>query len=179
MEGWDRTWNNSGNVRSATYTNLAPGHYNFVINCTNRDGVWINKNIAIRIVVLPPWYRTWWAYIIYILIFAAVIYWYSTIRIRQTQLEYEVKLAIANEKKQKIIQEKEREIHENRLEFFTSISHEFRAPLSLIINPIKDLLSRAKENDENDKRFKTILFCNQIPYLSGPALCNYIDNYHS
>ncbi|MDP4209143.1 MAG: two-component regulator propeller domain-containing protein [Bacteroidota bacterium] len=150
MEGWDRTWINPGSVRSATYTNLAPGNYTFVINCTNRDGAWIKKQVAIHIIVLPPWYKTWWAFLIYTLIFIALIYWYLTYKLKQTRLEYEVKLARANEKKQKIIQEKEREIHENRLDFFTSISHEFRAPLSLIINPIKDMLTRPHTGDDQD-----------------------------
>ncbi|MDT3402053.1 hybrid sensor histidine kinase/response regulator [Mucilaginibacter terrae] len=140
MEGWDRGWINAGNVRSATYTNLAPGNYTFKINCTNRDGSWVKKQVAIHLIVLPPWYLSWWAYVAYVLIFATLVYIFVSYRVKQTRLKYEVKLAVADAKKQKIIQEKEREINEKRLEFFTSISHEFRTPISLIINPIRDML---------------------------------------
>ena len=140
MVGWDRGWINAGNVRSATYTNLAPGSYTFKVNCTNRDGRWVKKQVYIHLIVLPPWYLTWWAYVAYVLIFATLVYVFMSYRIKQTRLKYEVKLAVADAKKQKILQEKEREINEKRLEFFTSISHEFRTPISLIINPIRDML---------------------------------------
>lgn len=150
MDGWDRTWNNSGKIRSATYTNLAPGSYVFRVNCTNRDGVWTKKQIYIQVIVLPPWYRTWWSYLIYLVLIIAAVYGFVWYRERRIGLEYEVKLAKANEKRQADIQEKEREIHENRLEFFTSISHEFRTPLSLIINPIKDMLARAQAGKDAD-----------------------------
>jgi len=150
MKGWDKSWINAGDARSATYTNLAPGNYTFVVNCSNRDGAWIKKQIAVRVIVLPPWYRTWLAYIVYLSVIAALIYLYFRYKIRQTRLEYEVKLAVANEKKQKAIQEKEREIYEKRLEFFTSISHEFRSPLSLIITPLKDILMSRRPVEEQE-----------------------------
>ncbi|UEG51671.1 response regulator [Mucilaginibacter daejeonensis] len=152
MEGWDRGWINSGNVRSATYTNLAPGSYTFRVNCTDRDGRWLKKEVSIRLEVMPPWYLTWWAYVAYVLIFASLVYIFISYRIKQTRLRYEVKLAVADAKKQKIIQEKEREINEKRLEFFTSISHEFRTPISLIINPIRDMLRL----NTDDKSLNTV-----------------------
>ncbi|WP_207534387.1 two-component regulator propeller domain-containing protein [Desertivirga arenae] len=150
MKGWDKNWISAGTSRTATYTNLAPGNYTFIVNCSNRDGAWIKKQIAIEVTVLPPWYRTWLAYLIYVLALAGIIYLYFRYKIRQTQLEYEVKLAVANEKKQKAVQEKEREINEKRLEFFTNISHEFRSPLSLIINPLKDMMMNHQQVEEKD-----------------------------
>lgn len=150
MEGWDKNWIYAGNVRSATYTNLAPGNYTFIVNCSNRDGTWIKKQVMIQLTVLPPWYRTWLAYLVYLCVLAGLIYIYFRYKIRQTQLEYEIKLAQANERKQKLLQDKEREIYEKRLEFFTSISHEFRSPLSLIINPLKDMLMSRQPAEEKE-----------------------------
>ncbi|WP_198171501.1 hybrid sensor histidine kinase/response regulator [Mucilaginibacter aquatilis] len=164
MEGWDRGWINAGNVRSATYTNLAPGTYTFKVNCTNRDGRWVKKQVSIHLIVLPPWYLTWWAYLLYAAIFASLVYIFISYRIKQTRLKYEVKLAVADAKKQKILQEKEREINEKRLEFFTSISHEFRTPISLIINPIRDMLRL----DANDKGLN-------IVYRNARRLLSLVD----
>lgn len=150
MEGWDRGWNYSGHNRTAVYTRLSPGTYTFKINATNSEGQWLSKQAYLKVIVLPPWYRTWWAYLVYVLLVISFIYWYLDYKFRETRLKYEIKLAVANAENQKTLQEKERELHERRLEFFTGMSHEFRTPLSLIINPIKDLLDRSLENDRQD-----------------------------
>lgn len=71
LEGFDTDWKNGGTISSATYTNLPPGEYNFRLMASNRDGVWSGGEDQIKILrVLPPWYRTWFAYGIYFLMFA-------------------------------------------------------------------------------------------------------------
>lgn len=150
----DRKWYVAGNARSASYARLDPGEYDFQVNCTNKDGKWLNNIISIHISVTPPWYHTWWAYLLYISVIAAAMYIYVTYRVRKTRLIYEVMIARESEKKQRAVQEKEREIHNNRIDFFTSISHEFRTPLSLIINPVKDMLMR--EHHADDQELKTV-----------------------
>jgi signal transduction histidine kinase len=84
----------------------------------------------LKIIVLPPWYRAWWAYLAYISLIGLLIYLYVRYKDGQTRLEYEVKLA-------HLEAEKEKELTEKKISFFTLISHEFRTPLTLIINPIK------------------------------------------
>jgi len=135
MEGWDPGWTYTGNNRTATYTHLEEGSYIFRVKCTNTEGVWNAKEVALRITVLPPWYRTWWAYMLYAAAMIACIYFYLFYKAKQTRLTYEVKIA-------KLNAEKERDINEKKLSFFTNVSHEFRTPLTLIINPIKDLLEK-------------------------------------
>lgn len=72
LEGFDDDWKSGGTISSATYTNLPPGEYDFKLMASNRDGVWSNGDDQIKILrVLPPWYRTWLAYGVYFLIFAA------------------------------------------------------------------------------------------------------------
>ncbi|MCC8407790.1 response regulator [Mucilaginibacter sp. UR6-1] len=144
MDGMDKGWNYPGASRTAIYTNFSPGSYTFRVNCTNSNGTWINKQVIVHITILPPWYRTWWAYLVYIAFTITLISIYLKYKFKQERLIYEVKLA-------KTEAEKEREIHEKRLQFFTGISHEFRTPLTLIINPIKDLLMRpvGESNDLN------------------------------
>ncbi|PTQ97898.1 signal transduction histidine kinase [Mucilaginibacter yixingensis] len=146
----DADWTNCGTGRSASYARLSPGSYDFQVSCTNRTGNWSEHVISVHVVVLPPWYRTWWATLVFVMAAIGAVYGFFSYRIRQTRMTYEIMLARENEKRQKAIQESERQIHNNRLEFFTSISHEFRTPLSLIINPVKDMLMREHHDDKKE-----------------------------
>jgi signal transduction histidine kinase/ligand-binding sensor domain-containing protein/CheY-like chemotaxis protein/AraC-like DNA-binding protein len=140
LDGLDKTWNYVGNQRSATYRYLAPGNYTFRVKCSNQDGIWFDDYATLQITILPPWYKTWWAYFCYVAIFALLIYYYLQYRTKQARLEYEIKLT-------QLSAEKDKEINERKLSFFTNISHEFRTPLTLIINPIKELLYHEREVD--------------------------------
>lgn len=60
MEGFDKNWVNSGNIHSATYTNLNPGTYTFIVKGSNKDGVWNKQGASIQLTIRPPWYMTWW-----------------------------------------------------------------------------------------------------------------------
>jgi signal transduction histidine kinase/ligand-binding sensor domain-containing protein/DNA-binding response OmpR family regulator len=139
LEGWDKRWNYTDNIRAINYNNIREGSYTLRVKSTNAEGVWNTNEAVIRIQVLPPWYRTWWAWTLYILIAASLVWVYWRYRQRQAKLEYEIQVA-------HLTAEKEKEINEKRQSFFTNISHEFRTPLTLIINPVKDLLKKEKES---------------------------------
>ena len=64
LEPLDRNWNYVKNQRSATYRYLAPGNYVFKVKASNQDGIWSDKIASIKIRILPPWYKTWWFYVI-------------------------------------------------------------------------------------------------------------------
>lgn len=133
LEGFDKKWNFSGPQHKATYTNLDPGTYTFKVKAANNDGVWNKAGRSLVIVVTPPWYKTWYAYLLYLLIVVLMVYIYVKYRENQARLHYEIKLA-------HLQSEQEKELNEKKLSFFTYISHEFRTPLTLIINPLKELL---------------------------------------
>lgn len=137
LEGWDKGWNDAGESRTANYTHLQEGDYNFMIRVTNADGNWGKDIQLLRIIVLPPWYRTPWAYGLYLALILGAIYLFMEYRSRQERLRYEIRLA-------HLESEKEKEINEKKLSFFTNISHEFRTPLTLIINPLKELKDNEK-----------------------------------
>ncbi|HTE34785.1 MAG TPA: two-component regulator propeller domain-containing protein [Chryseolinea sp.] len=80
LEGFDKDWNYIGTKRSATYTNLDPGTYMFRVRGSNNDGVWNEKGTSIRIVVTPPYWKTWWFRIL--LAITATVVIYSIIRLR-------------------------------------------------------------------------------------------------
>jgi signal transduction histidine kinase/ligand-binding sensor domain-containing protein/DNA-binding response OmpR family regulator len=143
LQGWDKNWNYPGNVRTINYNNISEGTYWLRVKSTNAEGIWNTQEATLKIIVLPPWYRTWWAYAIYIIIASALIYVYYQYKTRQRKLELEIKLAHLDA-------EKEKEINEKRHSFFTNISHEFRTPLTLIINPIRDLM-RKQDNTDGHK----------------------------
>ncbi|BAV07002.1 two-component hybrid sensor and regulator [Filimonas lacunae] len=145
MDGWDRSWNNAGNTRTAAYTHLDEGSYVFRVKSTNGEGEWNAQQIAVRVIVLPPWYRSWWAYLLYSACAIAAIYLFIAYKTRQTRLHYEVKEAQLQTKEAQLHAQQEKEVHEKRLTFFTNLSHEFRTPLTLIIDPVKEMLERDNE----------------------------------
>lgn len=138
LEGWDKGWNYAGNIRNINYNNLREGSYTLRIKNTNSNGIWNEKETTIKIIILPPWYRTWWAYLIYLLLTATAVYLVYRYRTQQAKLKYEIQVTQLNA-------EKEKAINENRQSFFTNITHEFRTPLTMIINPVKDMLQQENE----------------------------------
>ncbi len=143
LEGWDEEWHKVGGVRMANYSKLPEGEYLLKINSTNAIGDWGSETIKLPIKIFPPWYRSNLAYISYIFLLCIVIYLIVSYQRGKSRLKYEIKLS-------KEIARKDKELSEKKLNFFTNISHEFRSPLTLIINPLKDIIyGETKEIDPN------------------------------
>ena len=141
LQGWDKNWNYVNTTRTANYSRLQEGNYIFEVKVSYANGEWNGAKQLLNITVLPPWYRTWWAYSLYILLGIGAVYLYVLYKSRQAKLQYEIQLA-------HLETQKEKELNEKKIEFFTNVSHEFRTPLSLIINPIKDLLAKTEIRTE-------------------------------
>lgn len=127
LDGFEKNWNYV-DIPSASYTNLSPGNYTLMVKGTNNDGLWTNTISTIQIKVLPPFYRTWWAYLIYFGVFAGI----SIVFVRYLLIRAVLKT--------------EKEVNEHKLEFFTNISHEIRTPLTLIVGPLDKLIENAKDD---------------------------------
>ncbi len=149
MDGWDKNWVQAGNTRTATYTHLADGHYTFRVKSTNAEGRWIANEISVEIIVLSPWYASWWAYLLYLCMVLGIAAIYITYKTKQRRLRYQVDLANMNT-------EKERELNEKKISFFTNVSHEFRTPLTLIINPVKDLMAEQEPDGKYHRELTTV-----------------------
>ncbi|SDE02769.1 hybrid sensor histidine kinase/response regulator transcription factor [Niabella drilacis] len=140
LQGWDRSWNHTLS-RSLTYNNLREGTYTLYIKSTNESGEWGRDLTRLQITVLPPWYRSWWAWLLYTSIAVAVIYGYLKYKTNRQKLKYEVQLA-------RITAQNEKELSERKASFFTNITHEFRTLLTLIINPINELIHNGGEDEK-------------------------------
>ncbi|TDQ08075.1 hybrid sensor histidine kinase/response regulator transcription factor [Pedobacter metabolipauper] len=143
LEGWDRDWNDVNKLSTAYYSRLNEGHYKLHIKSTDTEGAWSKNERILLIEILPPWYRTWWAYVIYAALFSAAFYIFQTYRNRQRNLKHEVEIA-------NLKMEREKDLNEKKLNFFTNISHELRTPLTLIVNPIKDILNYKEPGQEKN-----------------------------
>jgi signal transduction histidine kinase/DNA-binding response OmpR family regulator/ligand-binding sensor domain-containing protein len=121
LENFVDEWTESGNEQQVTYTNLDPGKYRFKVIASSWNGLWSNEEqgLKINLTILPPWYRTWWAYSSYVLIIGGFLFW-----IYQFQLNRKLVEAEANRQK---------ELHQTKSRLFTNITHEFRTPLTIIL----------------------------------------------
>lgn len=144
MEGFDKDWINLGTKREAVYTNLAPGKYTFRVKASNNDGVWNETGASVKITITPPWWRTWWAYALYGVIFFGTLYGLWRYEMNRQQFKNRMEL-------KHVETEKLQELDRLKSRFFANISHEFRTPMTLIIGPLEQML--AEEPQPGWKKF--------------------------
>ncbi len=140
MEGFETHWNYVGGTRVATYTNLDPGNYVFKVKASNNDGIWNEKGAAIKITIEPPFWKTWWAYLIEFLLAIALTYFVMNYFISRQRLRNALK--IEHFELQKMY-----ELDQMKTQFFTNISHEFHSPLTLILSPLEKIVASSSVND--------------------------------
>ena len=138
LEGFDKQWIPANGSQSVVYSNLNPGKYRLIISFdTNSSGSVKKATKTLDIVVKPPFWKTWWAYLLYFLIIIAGIFEMINYFHQRTK-------RIHSQKMRDFEQEKEKELYESKIDFFTNVAHEIRTPLSLIKAPLDQIL----RNDE-------------------------------
>ena len=144
LENFNKDWINSGTAHTATYTHLPPGKYIFRVKGTNNDGIWNEKGVALTLIITPPWWGTWWAYILYGLLFLSGLYLIRRYELNRLNLKNQLKL-------EKVETDTLRNLDNLKSQFFANISHEFRTPLTLILGQVENVMSSNINTKEKGK----------------------------
>lgn len=145
LEGFDKTWHQVNDLRRATYTNIPPGTYTFKVRATNDDLFLTLPEKTLEIIVHPPFYLSWPAYLVYFLL--AIVVAVLARRIIVTMIRLRNKVLV------------EQKLTEVKLSFFTNISHELRTPLTLIVNPLEEI-SRNEKLSDRGREFINVIHRN-------------------
>ncbi len=143
LEGFDEDWIVTQKQRVANYTNLSPGKYTFKVRSTNSDGIWMDNEHLLNIEITPSFWQTGWAYTIYFILLATILF----IILRTIFIFYRLKYRVRMEHEQT----------EMKSRFFTDISHEIRTPLTMIVSPIENILEDEKTPNDIKNQLQLVL----------------------
>lgn len=154
LEGIDKEWKVQRGLSSVNYTIQKEGSYVFNLKVANSDGIWNPTIKKLRINVLPPFWRTKWAYFLYFSLCALAAFGLYRLIKLQRKLRYE-----------EIEKKHQKALNESKLRFFTDITHEFRTPLTLILGPVEELINgrderyqeKLKSIRQNTQRLLTLI----------------------
>jgi len=126
MVGVDKGWVESGTRRTATYLHMPPGNYLFKVQGSNSQGIWSPHIAELKIRILPPWWLSWWAYLVYAILLALGIRAYFKFSVNRAKLKSQLHF-----EKQEAKRIKELDVLKTQL--YANITHEFRTPLTVIL----------------------------------------------
>ena len=159
LDGFDPDWNyGDATQRLAHYTNLPAGNYTFLVKAANSDGIWNQEPARLKIRVLPPWWRSGWAMFFYTAAFLGLLYLVG--KIGRLRANYENRIQLERIEKQKL-----EEVNQMKLIFFTNISHELKTPLTLIISPLEEIISRRSAGSSSLHNTLSLMHRNAVKLL--------------
>lgn len=139
MEGLEKDWTYLKTNRKVYFTNVPPGNYTFKVKAANSSGLWTQKPAALEIHIDPPFWASTLAYIFYGLLAGSILFYLFR--------AYHKRLNEKTKRKLEFLEhEKEKQIYHAKIEFFTSIAHEIKTPLTLIKAPMEQIIKKAGEN---------------------------------
>ncbi len=145
MEGFEEQWNYAGKERTAVYTNLNPGAYTFRVKASNNDGLWNESGASVRLIIRPPLWKTWWAFILYgvsmlLILYAGYQWRVRSIRNRNKELALKVE-----EKTRELKQTQAELIQTGKMaslgEMVAGLSHEINNPVAFVTGNIENVIT--------------------------------------
>lgn len=149
LKEFDTDWTYAGIEEQATYTNVPPGNYTFMVVGSNNDGIWNNEGSKVAIIIHSPWYWNLWSKLFYILIFLVTIFLIYRFLLSRQTITHELEL-------ERIARHQEEEKFHERFNFFTNVSHQIRTPLTLISGSVEQITDELKNNPVVLKRLETV-----------------------
>ena len=142
LQNFDRDWQyTDADRRFAYYNNLPSGTYTFQLKATNENGEWSGYVREFTVVVLPPFWATWWAYLLYmVLVLVIGVLIYRTIK-KRILLQNALRL-------REMEKAKAEELNHAKLQFFTNITHELLTPLTIISATVDELKTQAPSHND-------------------------------
>ena len=147
-------------MHRVTYTNLAPGTYILRVKATNSDGYAGTEEASLKIVILPPFWMTPWAYIVYALLIVGVVFFSLYVVQRRERNKFRIRQIEEDAKKKE-------ELSQMKFRFFTNVSHELRTPLTLIISPMESMMKEITDEKLHGKL--------QLMYRNAQRLLNLVN----
>lgn len=145
MEGFDKDWIYTASAdRAVTYTNLDPGTYYFKVKAANNFGKWNQNPTVLKIHILPPPWKTWWAISIYLVVVTGLVVMLINYLTRQAKQKNDFET-------ERLLRLKDEAVHKEQLGFFTNITHELQTPLTLINGSIERFFYRSNRMAEQPK----------------------------
>jgi signal transduction histidine kinase/DNA-binding response OmpR family regulator len=136
---------------------LPPGDYELIVTGENSAGIKTINEASVQFKVLPPWWLTHWAYAIYFSLFSIIVSVIVMAILRRQKLEHQIKL-------DRLEKQKNEELIQSKMNFFTDITHEIRTPLTLIISTIEIIQKKIKNKKEQHEL--NIIYRNAIRLLN-------------
>jgi signal transduction histidine kinase/ligand-binding sensor domain-containing protein/DNA-binding response OmpR family regulator len=142
LEGFNEQWLVADSKsRKITFTNLDAGDYVLRVTAANNDGSWNEEGATLKIKVLPPFWKSRTAFILYVLVVTILLYVIRNIIQEREKMKY----AVEQEREQTL---RARELDSMKTKFFTNVSHEFRTPLTLILSPLETMIKHARDDEQ-------------------------------
>ncbi|MBK7937305.1 MAG: response regulator [Lewinellaceae bacterium] len=138
LVGLDPDWVETGTNRFAHFTHLGPGRYTLKVQGSNGEGDWRDAATPITIIVRPPWWRSPAAYLVYTLLLLWAGWQTYRFQIRRVQLREQ--LAFKHRETERV-----KALEEMKTNFFNNVTHEFRTPLTLILEPVRRILAKTRD----------------------------------
>ena len=135
----------TGTYRFAHFTHLSPGRYTLFVQGNNGEGAWQDASNRIGITILPPWWRSRLAYFLYALVLLLVLW--QAYRFQARRLQLREQLAWEHRETARV-----KALEQMKTNFFNNVTHEFRTPLTLILEPARRILAGSRDPDGDARR---------------------------